>query len=225
MIKIKFDSASFEKEMNNVLEYSIGFLDGAKLGKKAMLKNIGESSIEMLKQFVDSNARVNPELLQHMYEWYRVGSPDARLFDFDYTISNLGLSFKSSFRQSTTVKNGSTVPFYDKARIMEYGIPVTIRPKRSQVLVFEDDGKTVFTKRPISIDNPGGTVAQGGFEKVIDVFFNQYFSQAFLSASGIADYLKNPVIYKTNLSRGKSGGRSVGVNTGYAWIANAGVER
>lgn len=225
MISASFDSAKFAKEMNNIMEYSMGFLDGVNLGKRMFLDNIGKTTIEMLKEFIDSNARVNPSMLQHMYEWYRAGSPDARLFDLDYTISNLGLSFRSSFRQSTSVKNGSNVPFYDKARIMEYGIPVTIRPVKSKVLAFTDNGEEVFTRNPVRIENPGGDAAQGGFERTLDIFFNQFFSQAFLFTSGISQYIENPVAYKKNLGRGKRGGRAAGLDTGYRWIANAGVDR
>jgi hypothetical protein len=223
MIGLQIDSTSFKREMQNIIDYSVGFLEGVERGKTVFLKNLGASVVEVLKEFVDSNARVNPAMLQHMYEWYRAGSPDARLFDIDYTVSGRGLSFRSTFRQSTSVKNGSNVPFYDKARIMEYGIPVTISPKKSKVLVFEDNGETVFTRNPVRVENPGGSAAQGSFEQVFDIFFNQYFSQAFLQSSGLMQYLETPVLYKKNLPRGKRGGRPSGIDTGYRWIANAGV--
>jgi hypothetical protein len=176
-----------------------------------------------MKEFIDSNARVNPEMLHHIYEWNQTGSPSARLYDISYTTSNLGLSFRSSFSQSTSIKNGSRTPFYDKARIMEEGIPVTIRPRIAQTLAFEDNGETVFTKGPVRVDNPGGAEVEGGFERVFDMFFNRYFSQAFLRVSGIAKYLENPYVYKKNMSAGKNMGRSKGLSTGYRWIANAGV--
>ena len=176
-----------------------------------------------MKEFIDSNARVNPNMLHHIYEWNQTGSPSARLYDISYTTSNLGLSFRSSFRQSTSIKDGSRTPFYDKARIMEDGIPVTIRPKVAQVLVFDDNGETIFTRNEIKVNNPGGTEVQGGFEKVFDMFFNRYFSQAFLRVSGIARYLENPVVYRKDMAAGKRLGRSKGLSTGYRWIANAGV--
>jgi hypothetical protein len=223
MIKVKLDSKMFMKEMNNVMKYSIGFLEGVQSGKSVLLKNIGTQTIEILKQYVDSSARANPQMLHHIYEWNSVGSPQARLFDFDYTVSNLGLSVLSSFKQSTSIKNGSNVPFYDKARIMEEGIPVTIVPKKSNVLVFEENGDMVFSKGPIEVDNPGGQLVEGSFEKTVDEFFNRYFSQAFLRTSGIGQYLENPTIFKNNLPKGKRLGRYQGVSTGYRWIANAGI--
>ena len=218
-----FNSSQFKKEMNNIVEYSVGFLEGIQKGKTLFLKTVGLETVELMKEFIDSNARVNPEMLHHIYEWNQTGSPKARLYNISYTTSNLGLSFKSSFSQSASIKNGSRTPFYDKARIMEEGIPVTIRPKAAEVLVFDENGETVFTKGPVRVDNPGGSQVEGGFEKVFDMFFNRYFSQAFLRVSGIAKYLENPEVYRRDMNAGKSLGRSKGVSTGYRWIANAGV--
>jgi hypothetical protein len=218
-----FNSNQFKKDMNNIVNYSIGFLEGVQRGKTVFLKTLGMETVEIMKEFIDSNARVNPDMLHHVYEWTMTGSPDARLYDISYTTSNLGLSFRSSFSQSTSIKEGSRTPFYDKARIMEYGIPVTIRPKVSQVLAFDDNGETVFTRSPIEIMNPGGTEVEGGFEKVFDMFFNKYFSQAFLRTSGVAKYLENPQVYKKNMPAGKKMGKAKGLSTGYRWIANAGM--
>lgn len=209
--------------MNNIVNYSVGFLEGVQKGKTVFLKTLGMETVEVMKEFIDSNARVNPEMLQHVYEWTMVGSPDGRLYDISYTTSNLGLSFRSSFSQSTSIKNGSRTPFYDKARIMEYGIPVTIRTKAAQVLVFDDNGETIFTRGPVQVMNPGGTEAEGGFEKAFDMFFNRYFSQAFLRTSGIAKYLENPQVYKKDMPAGKRMGKAKGLSTGYRWIANAGI--
>jgi len=218
-----FNSKQFKKDMSNIVNYSIGFLDGVQKGKTVFLKTMGMETVEVMKEFIDSNARVNPQMLHHIYEWNLTGSPDARLYDISYTVSNLGLSFKSSFSQSRSIKDGSRTPFYDKARIMENGIPVTIRPRSAQVLAFEDNGETVFTRGPVEILNPGGTEVEGGFEKVFDMFFNKFFSQAFLRTSGIAKYLENPQVYKKDMPAGKKLGRSKGISTGYRWIANAGL--
>jgi hypothetical protein len=220
----KFDTRKFAKDMNKMMDYSIGFLDGVQLGKQELLKNLGFQTVEMLKGYIDSNARVNPSILHHVYEWNKVGSPDGRLYDVNYTVSNLGLSFNSSFRQSKTIQDGSREPFYDKARIMEEGIPVTIVPKQAQALRFTDNDEEVFTKTPVTVFNPGGQT-QEKFEQVFDNFFNKDFTQAFLRTSGIAAYLENPVTYKKNLDRGKRLGKSAGVSTGFKWMANAGVNK
>jgi hypothetical protein len=55
------------------------------------------------------------------------------------------------------------------------------------------------------------------------MFFNRYFSQAFLRVSGVARYLENPEVYRKDMKAGKRIGKSKGISTGYRWIANAGV--
>jgi hypothetical protein len=222
-MKVKMNDAMFKTDMKNIIDYSVGFLEGVQSGKTKFLNNVGIMTKELLEQYIDTNARVNPKALHHIYEWFKVGSPDARLYNINYTISNLGLSFVSSLKQSTSIKDGSSVPFYNKAKIMEEGTPVTIRPTRSSVLVFEDGGETIFTKGEVVIQSPGGIETTGSFERVLDTFFNRYFTQAFLKTSGLYSYLENPQVYKRNLSSGKSSGRSRGLQVGYRWIANAGI--
>ena len=223
---VRTNTASFNKEMNNIVQYAFGFLDGAQKGKAIFLKNLGIETIEAMARYVDVSARGNPAALQHVYEWYQTGSPSARLFNINYTVSNLGLSINSTYTQSRSVKKESNVPFYNKAKIMETGVPVVIKPVRSPVLVFNEGGETVFTKKSITIRNPGGSQAQGSFEKTMDEFILRYFKQSFLRASGIYDYIKKPVIFKKQIKTGMRMGKSKGVDTGFRWITNAkiGVE-
>lgn len=217
-----YKTTDFKREMQSIIDYSIGFVEGAQKGKAELLKTIGEKTKIILEEFIDANARTSPDVLHHIYEWHRVGSPDARLFDLEYTTAGGGLTFRSTFRQSTSIKNGSTVPFYDKARIMEQGIPVRIAPRRSDVLAFDDNGEQVFTKKPVTVENPGGST-QGGFENVVNMFFNSYWKQSFLEASGVAEILRNPVQFKQNLPRAKQGGRAKGFDVGYRWITARGA--
>jgi hypothetical protein len=221
-MKVNLDSRAMQKSLQNIINYSFGFIEGAQSGKKVMLDNIGKGTIDALGQYIDVMAKANEYAMHHVYEWFHTGSPAARLFDIEYTVSNLGLSVRSSFRQSTTVGKDSTQPFYDKARIMENGIPVTIRPKK-KVLAFEEGGQTIFVSRPITVNNPGGTQVQGYYERVFDSFFKSYFTQAFLKSSGLFDYISKPVLYKKNIAAGAKGGRQVGKKVGYTWIVNATV--
>jgi hypothetical protein len=221
MYRVTVKNKQFAKDMDNIVNYALGFLDGVKQGYPSFLQQLGATMSEALKAYIDANARVNPQVLHHVYEWDKTGSPDARLYDIKYVSTGVGLSFNSTFRQSSSIKNGSRVPFYDKARIMENGIPVTIVPKQ-RVLAFEQDGETVFTTKPVRVSNPGGQV-QGEYERVFNSFFNRYFTQSFLESSGIASYLRSPVDFKKNFSSGKRGGRTLGVTVGQSWIAKAGL--
>lgn len=219
-MRLQVDDKLFIKQMNNLVQYGMGFVEGAQIGKQQLLKQLGPEIRTLLEQYVDANARMNPEALHHVYEWYQVGNPAGRLFDVEYVVTGLGLSFQSSFRQSTSVKNGSNVPFYNKARVMESGVSVTVSPKNSDVLAFQDGAETVFTKSPVTIKNPGGTESTGAYEEVFKEFFTRYLSQSFLDVTGLRKHLGTPLAFKNNLAAGMAGGRSVGVRVGKQWMAS-----
>ena len=221
MVRVKFDTKEFQQQMQNVVEYSMGFLDGVEKGKVKLLENIGSTVVEGIKQFIDANARVNPQTLHHVYEWYQTGSPAARLFEIEYVATHVSLSFNSRFTQSNSIQQGSKVPFYNKAEIMENGVPVTIIPKARKPLVFQDGGETVFTKAPVLVNNPGGDAVAGGYRQVFEQFFSQYFSQSFLKSSGILNHLNNPAPFKSNFAKASTGGRSLGVSVGYNWVSKS----
>lgn len=223
MISATFNVNSFVKDIKNVIKYSEGFVEGAKEALPQLVDTIGSFTVEALKNYVDTNARMSPQTLHHVYEWERTGSPAARLFDIDYRLVGNGLSFSYTFSQSKSIKSGSRVPFYNKAEIMEKGIPVTIVPKKT-ALSFEVDGEQVFTKNPVRVENPGGSAVQGSFEKSLDSFFNNYFSQAFLRSSGLLDHLKMPKEYDKYFPRAKTGGRLAGKKAGSQWVSKAGVQ-
>jgi RNase P/RNase MRP subunit p29 len=220
-MRLVVDSRQFEKDMHNIMQYSEGFLDGVQVGKTLFFKNLGAELSMVIKDFVDSNARQDPQMLHHIYEWYQVGKPGARLYDINYTFSNLGLSFMSTFSQSRSIQKGSTVPFYDKAKIMEQGTRVTIKPKKASVLRFEQDGQEIFVSGKVVVDNPGGDRVQGSFEKVFNSFFTSFMTQSFLRASGIQRYIEAPELYKKNMATGKRAGKVAGFSTGYRWIIGA----
>jgi hypothetical protein len=221
---VRIDTKAFEKQLTNIANYSFGFLDGINRGKKEFLNNLGKGVIFALGQYIDSEARANSSSLHHVYEWYKTGSPTSRLFNLNYTVSNLGLSINSTFKQSSTMKEDMTVPFYNKAKIMEDGIPVVIKPKGSGALKFKEGGQEIFVRKVVTVRNPGGEEVEGSFERVFDEFMRRYFTQAFLRSSGLLAYLNKPVAYKKNLLAGSKMGRSKGLDTGYKWIINAKVE-
>jgi hypothetical protein len=223
-MRVRLNTLEFEKQLDNLIDYSLGFLEGAESGKKIFLDNLGKGTVEALKLYIDAMARSNPQSLHHVYEWYRTGRSDGRLFDVQYRITTLGLSIESNFRQSSSIQSGSYEPFYNKAKIMEDGVPVIIRPKGNNPLVFQDNGVTVFTKKTIINQFPGGRNVQGSYEQTFDSFITRYFAQSFLTATGLYDYLSNPEIYKKNLKAGVKGGKSIGQSTGFRWITNAKVE-
>jgi hypothetical protein len=220
------NTRSINTQLNNIVNYSFGFLDGVERGKKIFFNKLGLGVIEALGQYIDVQAKSNPKALHHVYEWNQTGSPGSRLFNLTHKVSNLGLSVNSTFNQSRSVSENMNTPFYNKAKIMEEGIPVTISPKRSGVLKFNGPSGDVFTSKPIVVESPGGNEVYGSFESTVDEFMTRYFKQSFLRASGLYEYIKKPTIYKKNFKAGSRMGKSKGVETGFKWITNAtiGVE-
>jgi hypothetical protein len=137
---------------------------------KQLQKDFGE--------YIDAQARVNPKSLHHVYEWNKVGNPSARLFKLNILDSS-GLSFKvnSSFKLSK-----SNVPnkfsnrrhvFANKASVMEAGMPLIIRPKSAERLVFETNTGVVFMPKgaSVTVTRPGGGKATGRFKIAYAQFF------------------------------------------------------
>ncbi len=224
MINLRFNTKEFAKEMNNIVAYSEGFLEGVQRGRKTMMENFAGEIKESFREYVDSMARVNPQMLHHVYEWEGVGDPSARLFEINCQVSGDGISASGEFRQSTSVKRGSRVPFFNKAEVMERGMPVTIRPVQAEVLSFKDGIKDVFVKGEVSVQNPGGAETTGGFARTFDEFFGAYFSQVFLLSSNVWQNAGNPVDFARNLNKGKNMGRSAGITAGQVWIERSAGE-
>jgi hypothetical protein len=222
MIAIKFDDKKFFKDLTNIANYSTGFLEGVHAGKEEFAKSIAKNGVEIFKQFVDQQARVDEKMYHHIYEWYQAGNPGARLFDVEYITRDGGISFNGTFSQSRSVSDNSNTPFYNKAQIMERGLPITISPKNSSVLAFEIDGEKVFTPNPVTVQHPGGTHVMGSFERIFDIFFREHFKQSVLDVTGITKHLSTAKPYRDNLAAGKTGGKAKGVQVGYNWIAKAG---
>jgi hypothetical protein len=222
MITVEFDDKAFYRDMNNILGYSEGFLEGAERAKPEFLREIGKNTIDILKEFIDQQARIDPQMYHHIYEWYMEGNSAGRLFDIEYTSRDGGLTFFGTLRQSRSIKNGSTTPFYNKASIMERGVSVTIKPKTSKALKFNVGTEDVFVSGPVVVENPGGTRVVGSFERIFNEFFANHFRQSVLDITGIRRHLEKAKPYSDNFRAAKNGGKAKGLEVGYNWIANAG---
>lgn len=217
---IRIDNQEFIKDMNSIVQYAEGFLEGIKRGQPKLLHNVAQNLKDAVGEYIDASAQVAPYRLHHVYEWYATGSPAARLFTIHYDVRGNHLTMRTQVRQSTTIKDGSKVPFRDKAFIMENGISVTIRPKNSPVLVFDVNGKTVFTSKPVFVPSPGGPETTGGLESTFREFFTRYLSQSTIFSSGLKHNLENPIPFKQNMRKARArGARSTGVLVGMNWIS------
>ena len=144
-------------------------------------------------QYIDSQARIKPKSLHHVYEWNKVGNPSFRLFDL-HIIDNSGLSFSvgRSFKLSKSAvpsknkKQKKKYIFSNKASVIEEGMPVVIRPKSAERLVFELDGATVFMPKgsSVTVKRPGGRSATNQFSLSFGRFFGGQLISSSIKASG-----------------------------------------
>lgn len=221
MIRTKVDSKQINRILENTVSYSYGFLDGIDMDQILLNERIGDFVVDALNKYIDSQARMSPESLHHVYEWNQVGNADARLFKITSKASKRVITFDGKFLASRSVSDNATVPFTNKAEIMENGISVTIEPNDG-VLAFEDDGEMVFTASSIYIAHPGGDEVAGSFGRVIEDFFSNYLTKGLLLP--FLQKLGYPIEYSQNFPAGTKGGRNVGISTGKKYLKSAGAE-
>ncbi len=207
--------------LGNAVKFSYGFLDGVDIGQIEFNTALGEYVVEALNLYIDSHARMNPSALHHVYEWGQTGNPNGRLFKMDSKASKRVIRFTGKFLVSSSVPEGGTEAFKNKAEVMENGIGVLIEPKGS-VLAFEDDGETVFTANAVYVAHPGGDEVAGSFAAVVESFFGEYFTTAILKPflAGLA----KPTEFAQSFPAGVKSGRAPGVTAGRRYITSAGAD-
>jgi hypothetical protein len=225
MINAQFDLSDFSVKMSNLSLYNKGFLNGINMNRQKFNLQLGQYSLEILNKFIDSKARMSPDQLHHVYEWDQVGSPGARLFEIETSATQTSIIFYGRFLPSKSVNDTSSEPFVQKAEIMENSIMIEISPKSSNVLAFEVDGETVFTTDSIYIANPGGDAVAGSFGRVVEDFFDNYYTNTVLLQAGIFQKLSNPTEYTQLFNSGvRGGGFSAGRNAGRKYLTVRGAE-
>lgn len=218
MIGIRYDKKNFDKTLRNAVEYSLGFLDGAKMGTIVFNTRLAQITEEALKQYIDVRARANPESLHHIYEWDRVGDSSARLFEIKAVASKTNIIFSGEFIPSSSVSENSNEPFVDKANVMENAISILVEPRSSDFLAFDVDGQQVFTVNSVFVENPGGDSVAGSFGRAVDDFFEVYFTSTVLRQSGIFEQLSFPKEFAQNFAAGAKMGRSAGRKAGLEYM-------
>lgn len=145
-------------------------------------------------EYVDSQARIKPRSLHHVYEWNKTGIPASRLFSL-YTINTDGLSFRINYNfklskssvPSKNKKQKKRYVFANKAEVMEQGMPIVIRPKSAERLVFELDGETVFMPKgtSVTVRRPGGSQSTNQFSLSYGRYFGGQMVNSSIKSSGL----------------------------------------
>lgn len=186
-----FDGTDLMRTLNNTVDYAQSYLREVKLGQIKFNSQVAVYVKGLLYKYIDSQARLYPERLAHVYEPGFNGSANQRLFVFETHSTLEDITFTARFSHSVMPSTEGGVAFEQRASMMEEGTSVTIAPKNGSVLAFDVDGETVFTTKPITIDHPGGPEAAGAFKDTIDSFFNQYLTNVVMA----------PILLKMSKSR------------------------
>ena len=198
---MKYVTTDYSKTMKSSLSYSEGFLKGAEQYQTYFNLQIAEIIKQAFYKYLDSTARLDPDSLQHVYEWDQAGVSGARLFKIEAFTGRQSIRFVTEFQQSTSVAPTSNEPFVDKASVMEAGTMVTISPKDGGVLAFEgDDGEMVFTPNEVQVDSPGGPQAKGGFAAATRDFFYNYLDKGLLRQ--LIKELETPIEFSQGWNKG-----------------------
>lgn len=221
MIAARMDMRELVRKVTNAAEYGVGFLDGVQMNRIEFNRFLGGVTVEALGKYIDARARGDHASLHHVYEPGQTGSEGGRLYSFTVKPSVNIINIGGSFKRSTGIPLSGGEPFYDKARIMENGISVTIAPRNSDFLAFEDDGEMVFTTESITIEHPGGDAVAGSFGRAVDDFFEFYFTNSILAP--IMKDLSSADEFASNFAAGVRGGRPVGVKAGRQYLSVSGM--
>jgi len=142
-------------------------------------------------EYIDAKARINPKSFHHVYEWDQSGTKEARLFKLN-KLAQDGLSFKLNYE---LLDSKSFVPsensnhkhvFIKKAFIMEQGKTVVISPRKSERLVFDINGYTVFMPKgqSVTVNKPGGVATKNSFLSSYKYFFTGQLVNMSIKKSG-----------------------------------------
>lgn len=220
MYSVKIDGKEAKKVLHNLVEYTDGFITETKAQQSTITQRMTDLSIDHFYSYLDQLARVNPGMLHHVYEWGRVGDPQSRLYELKRKLTkNTGL-VTADFLPSEMPSPNSDQVFYDKANVMEDGIPITINEVNAEALFFEIDGVEYFRTGPIVIENPGGPEVRGAFVQQFEEFYNVYFDNVYLKAIRFYQYFMDPKPYEQNFAGAMKSGsaKAIGKKTALSWV-------
>lgn len=222
MIKVKFDGKEAMKMLNNLVDYSDGFIKETKAQQKTVASKLASTSIDAFYDYLDTLARTNPGMLHHVYEWGAVGDPGGRLVELKKRLTGQSALIDAEFITSSSIPEGGTEPFYEKAEVMEEGIPVTVQAVQAQAMFIQYNGDEFFRVGPIVIENPGGEGVRGSFVATFEEFYNTYFEDVYLRAIRFYDHFENPTAFSSNFGAAVKSGNAAGIGrtTALKWIMN-----
>lgn len=171
---------------------------------------------EKFLQATDRFSVTNPKRMHHIYEWGKVGRPNARLFVLNkVSLVNGLLTIESKFKQSRVPvpidpellvpgNNGKIVSrkniFREKADVMEKGDKVSFQAQRILAFYGRDGLRFIQPGKQVVINNPGGKYTKGAFSSFMIAWYNKN-AQVVMNSSGLFEKIAaeaSIVLSKTN---------------------------
>ena len=183
---MKIDTGKMPEKILDLGRYHLSLVDtlhnypsvSEKIGNAA-----GKTLVKYFEEYYANLTRTNRYLYQHVYEFDKAGDNKYKLFKANISSAAGVAKIKYNFIDSK-IPNKNGYIFKNKASVMESGQEVIIKPKNSQVLVFDINGDTVFSKSEITVKNPGGNVA-GNFEEQFNKYMKSNAKQVLISSGFI----------------------------------------
>jgi hypothetical protein len=220
---MNINSKEAMRVLNNVVNYSEGFIKESKAKESYVASKLASTSITAFYEYLDVLARTNPGMLHHVYEWGEAGNPGARLVELKKVLAGKKVEIASEFIMSTTISENGSEPFWNKAEVMEEGITVQVNEVSAQALFFQIDGEEFFRTGPIVIENPGGEQVRGSFVRAFEEFYNNYFDQVYLRSIRFYDHFTKSKEFESGFNSAVRSGSaaSIGRRSALSWIINA----
>lgn len=181
------------------VKYALQYAVEDEMQMAKLRASVQRNTMRKFIPYVNALAVADPSAFHHVYEWRKPGVTAARLFELvdagnqgrGKTEISLVLAFKPSVTrvplteaQEKPGKDGVKVKgnhkFPAKAYVMEYHIPVKIRPRSAKKLAFQaraDSEKLIFTSREIRSPHPGGMKTRNAMRTATQQFFRSYGTQ------------------------------------------------
>jgi hypothetical protein len=144
-----------------------------------------------LGSYIDRNAINHPARLHHVYEWERIGEPDARLWALVPRSDGKRLTVGYTFLPSKTyvpikdeLEPGTKHIYANKAGMMESGKPVFVKPLpgNKYIRFIPKSGGIVFSKG-VYIRHSGGYQVHEGFQGTFFSYFRTGYGSRVFNAS------------------------------------------
>lgn len=184
---------TFTEDFNKISQaigqavYTAAYGMGAPGSVRKIETSVKNSVTRRFYPYVNAAARTNPKAFWHLYDGNHVGESPYALFAFDSkqtgsSTFDMAITFRPSTimipltpAQATPGPSGRTVKksarFWNKALVMEYGLPTRIAPVKGKFLVFEGkSGNLVFHKGTIVVDH-SNSQTRGALRAIANRFF------------------------------------------------------